>query len=55
MKQIAAEIGVSTGTLYHYFPSKKNMLANMIAELGYKNVEEYIHRTSSIVFFPIFI
>ncbi|MCX5849841.1 MAG: TetR/AcrR family transcriptional regulator [Deltaproteobacteria bacterium] len=48
MKEIAAEIGVSTGTLYHYFPSKENMLAEMIAWIGDKNVEEYIQRTSSI-------
>jgi AcrR family transcriptional regulator len=48
MKEIAAEIGVSTGTLYHYFPSKENMLAEMISWIGYKNTEEYIQRTSSI-------
>ena len=48
MRQIAAEIGVSTGMLYHYFSSKKNMLAEMIAWLGNKNVDEYIGRTSSV-------
>jgi AcrR family transcriptional regulator len=48
MKQIAARISVSTGTLYHYFPSKENMLENMIVYFVDKNVEEYIHRTSSI-------
>ena len=48
MKQIAAELGVSTGMLYHYFSSKKNMLAEMIAWLGNKNVDEYIGRTSSV-------
>jgi AcrR family transcriptional regulator len=48
MKEIAAEIGVSTGTLYHYFPSKENMLAEMIAWIGDKNVQEYIQRTSSV-------
>lgn len=47
MKQIAAEIGVSTGTLYHYFPSKEKMLVEMIAWVGDKNVDEYIRRTSS--------
>lgn len=47
MKQIAAEIGVSTGTLYHYFPSKEKMLVEMIAWIGDKNVDEYIRRTSS--------
>jgi AcrR family transcriptional regulator len=48
MKEIAADIGVSTGTLYHYFPSKEDMLAQMIAWIGDKNVEEYIERTSSV-------
>jgi AcrR family transcriptional regulator len=48
MKQIAAEIGVSTGTLYHYFPSKEKMLVEMIAWVGDKNVAEYIRRTSSV-------
>lgn len=47
MKQIAAEIGVSTGTLYHYFPSKGKMLIEMIAWVGDKNVDEYIRRTNS--------
>lgn len=48
MKEIAAENGVSTGSLYHYFPSKENMLAQMIAWLGDENVDEYIRRTGSI-------
>jgi len=48
MKQIASEIGVSTGTLYHYFSSKENMLAEMLAWLGDKNVDEYTNRTSSV-------
>jgi AcrR family transcriptional regulator len=48
MKEVAAEIGVSTGTLYHYFPSKENMLAEMIAWIGFENTEEYIRRTSSV-------
>jgi len=48
MKEVAAEVGVSTGTLYHYFPSKENMLAEMIAWIGDKNVEEYLRRTDSV-------
>ena len=48
MKQIAAELGVSTGMLYHYFSSKKNMLAEMIAWIGDKNVDEYLRRTDSV-------
>lgn len=41
MREIAAEIGVSTGTLYHYFPSKENILAEMLAWIGDKNVSDY--------------
>jgi AcrR family transcriptional regulator len=48
MKQIAAEIGVSTGTLYNYFSSKKDMLAAMIVWVGDKNLDEYIRQTSSV-------
>lgn len=48
MKEIAAEIGVSTGTLYHYFPSKEKMLAEMISWIGLENTEEYIKRTSNV-------
>jgi len=48
MKQIAAEIGVSTGTLYHYFSSKESILAGIIAWSGNKNVEEYIRMTASV-------
>lgn len=48
MKEVAAEIGVSTGTLYHYFPSKESMLAQMIAWIGDKNVQEYIERTRTV-------
>lgn len=48
MKEIAAEIGVSTGTLYHYFPSKEKMLAEMMAWIADENVDEYIRRTESV-------
>jgi AcrR family transcriptional regulator len=48
MEDIADEIGVSKGTLYHYFPSKENMLRELIAWAGIKNVSEYERRTSSV-------
>jgi len=30
MREICKEIGVSTGTLYHYFPAKENILEQML-------------------------
>ena len=30
MREIADSLGVSTGTLYHYFPTKKSILENML-------------------------
>lgn len=44
MKEVAAEIGVSTGTLYHYFPAKENILVEMLAWIGNKNIDEYYKR-----------
>ena len=48
MKQIASEIGVSTGMLYHYFPSKEKILTEMTTWISDKNVTEGIRRTASI-------
>jgi AcrR family transcriptional regulator len=47
MEYIANEIGVSKGKIYHYFPSKENMLSELIVWAGIKNVSEYESRTSS--------
>jgi AcrR family transcriptional regulator len=33
MRQIAQKIGVSTGTLYHYFPSKEALFVQLIEEI----------------------
>ena len=32
MRQIAQELGVSTGTLYHYFPSKEALFLQLVLE-----------------------
>ena len=44
MREIADEIGISTGTLYHYFSAKENILGELIAWAGEKNVNNYISR-----------
>jgi AcrR family transcriptional regulator len=46
MREIADEIGISTGTLYHYFSAKENILGELIAWAGEKNVGDYIRRIS---------
>jgi AcrR family transcriptional regulator len=33
MRQIAEGLGVSTGTLYHYFPSKQDLFEQLVEEL----------------------
>lgn len=47
MRELAREIGVSTGTLYHYFPTKENVLGDLIKWAGEKNIADYISRIAS--------
>lgn len=39
MRQVASELGVSTGTLYHYFPSKQSLFEAAVWETVEGNVE----------------
>ncbi|MBD2615421.1 MAG: TetR/AcrR family transcriptional regulator [Nostoc sp. ZfuVER08] len=38
MRQIAEEVGVSTGTLYHYFPSKQSLFEQLAQEICEQDV-----------------
>ncbi|ACL06568.1 TetR/AcrR family transcriptional regulator [Desulfatibacillum aliphaticivorans] len=40
MRQIAKRLGISTGALYHYFPTKQSILDQMFQYMGKKDVEE---------------
>jgi AcrR family transcriptional regulator len=40
MREIASEIGVSTGTLYHYFPSKESLFEQLIEYLSCEDTKE---------------
>lgn len=40
MRQIANELGVSTGTLYHYFPSKEALFEQLLDELDQHSVNQ---------------
>jgi AcrR family transcriptional regulator len=44
MREIAAEVGVSTGTLYHYFPTKEKIHEALFAHIMETNVGEYLRR-----------
>lgn len=38
MRQIAESLGVSTGTLYHYFPSKKALFEQLAEQISQRDV-----------------
>jgi AcrR family transcriptional regulator len=40
MRQIAQGLGVSTGTLYHYFPSKESIFNQLVEYLSYEDTTE---------------
>lgn len=40
MRQIAEGLGVSTGTLYHYFPSKESLFEQLVEYISYQDTSE---------------
>jgi AcrR family transcriptional regulator len=42
MRQLAEGLGVSTGTLYHYFPSKENMYLQLVEELTEQDISSFL-------------
>lgn len=41
MRQVANSLGVSTGTLYHYFPNKESIFVQLVEEYCSKDVAEF--------------
>ncbi|MDA0267628.1 MAG: TetR/AcrR family transcriptional regulator [Cyanobacteria bacterium] len=41
MRQIAQGLGVSTGTLYHYFPSKESILEQLVQDLCEQGITDF--------------
>jgi len=39
MRKIATALGVSTGTLYHYFPNKEALFLGVVQEVGRQDLE----------------
>jgi AcrR family transcriptional regulator len=51
MRQIAKELGVSTGTLYHYFPSKQALFWQLYDELNERDtasMNAVLHNTHTL-------
>jgi len=44
MREIAETAGVSTGTLYHYFPTKQSILEKMIVFVRERNRDSYLDK-----------
>lgn len=42
MRQIALALGVSTGTLYHYFPSKKSLYLQLVKEQTQQDILNFL-------------
>lgn len=40
MRRLAGDLGVTTGTLYHYFPGKEELFTEMINTLGARDAAE---------------
>ncbi len=41
MRQIAHRLGVSTGTLYHYFPSKEGIFIQLVQDLCAQSIADF--------------
>jgi AcrR family transcriptional regulator len=52
MREIAAETGVSTGTLYHYFPTKESIMDQMFTHMQETNVNEFVSLTEKLDTIP---
>ncbi|MBD0269810.1 MAG: TetR/AcrR family transcriptional regulator [Cyanobacteria bacterium Co-bin8] len=42
MRQVAQGLGVSTGTLYHYFPSKEALFEQLVREMSLQDMQNAI-------------
>lgn len=48
MRQLAQKLGISTGTLYHYFPSKEAMFLQLVEELAQRDITNFLSQAESV-------
>lgn len=48
MRQIAKGLGVSTGTLYHYFPSKESIFMQLVQELFERDISTFFAQAPDV-------
>jgi AcrR family transcriptional regulator len=48
MRQIATGLGVSTGTLYHYFPSKEQIFMQLVDELCAQDMSSFFAQAPEV-------
>ena len=48
MRQLAQKLGISTGTLYHYFPSKEAMFLQLVEELVQRDITNFLIQAESV-------
>jgi AcrR family transcriptional regulator len=48
MRQLAQKLGISTGTLYHYFPSKEAIFLQLVEELAQRDISNFLLQAESV-------
>ena len=48
MRQLAQKLGISTGTLYHYFPSKEAIFLQLVEELAQRDISNFLIQAESV-------
>jgi AcrR family transcriptional regulator len=48
MRQLAQKLGISTGTLYHYFPTKEAMFLQLVEELVQRDIAHFLIEAESV-------
>jgi AcrR family transcriptional regulator len=52
MREIAKELGVSTGTLYHYFPNKEALFLQLVEEQTRQDILNFLTEAGNIKTLP---